>query len=64
MHFLRVDQWEIYKISSHRPHTMIPIHQITRRHVPVVAITVVSNIRSHEGYHQCKNLAYLNHLAF
>jgi len=50
--------------SSHRPYTMIRIYQITRRHVPVVAITAVRNIRSHEGHHHCKNLAYLNHLAF
>jgi hypothetical protein len=61
-----VEHWEIYggKNSSQRPYTMIPIYQITRRHAPVVAITAVRNIRSHEGHHHCKNLAYLNYLAF
>ena len=41
-----------------------PIYQITRRHIPVVAITAVRNIRAHERHNHCKNLAYLNHLVF
>jgi len=64
MQLLRVEQRGIYKSknSSHRPHT-IPIYQTTRHHVPVVAFTAVRNLRFHVRPHQCKNLAYLNHVA-